>query len=80
MAYEELTGPLDDRRRGDHQASVIAATIANANRGKRSKRYRPGDFLIDWGPRRQSWQEQLAVVEQIHQVLGDKYLRRRSRD
>src|SRR3546814_16731001 len=37
MVYEKITGPLG-RRRGDIQAATIAATIANANRSKKSKK------------------------------------------
>lgn len=47
MAYERLAGPLGGRRL-DHAASIIAATVANANKGKGAPR-RPEQFLPAWG-------------------------------
>lgn len=47
MAYERIAGPLGPDR-GDYQAGVIAATIANVNRKKNSRKYRPADFIPRW--------------------------------
>lgn len=44
MAYYQLEPWCDDRR--DMQIAVVAATIANANRGKNQRSYRPEDFLV----------------------------------
>jgi hypothetical protein len=50
MLYEQLE-PFGDRR-GDVQAGVIAATIANVNRSKSTDRYfKPTDFIPDWEPK-----------------------------
>lgn len=81
MAYESLEGPLDPLWRGDYQAAVVATTVANAMRGKRGRKARIEDFLPEWGGREpQTWQEQLAIVEQLNRRLGGKDLRRARRD
>ena len=50
--YEDLYGPLGPDR-NDILASIIATTVANASRTKKSrKRYKLKDFIIDWGKRR----------------------------
>ncbi|SBT89371.1 Protein of unknown function [Streptomyces sp. DI166] len=70
MVYEQMTGPLG-RRRGDIQAATIAATIANANRGKGGRRFRMQDLLIPYGGSgRKSPEEILAAVRDINTRLG----------
>lgn len=73
-AYEELVGPLDLGRRGDVQAGIVAATIANVNRGKRARRYKPEEFVPNYGAKStpQTWQDQLAIVEQLNRALGGR--------
>ncbi|MCP2339160.1 phage tail assembly protein T [Actinomadura rupiterrae] len=46
-AYERVAGPLGPDR-GDYQAAIIAATIANGNRDEKSEPFTPADFLPDW--------------------------------
>lgn len=46
-AYEQITGPLDGRR-GDVQAAIVAATVANSQRGKGQRPRGPMDFLPVW--------------------------------
>lgn len=78
-AYEDLTGPLDYGHRADIHAGIIAATIANANRGKKGKRSRPEDFMPQWGGKRQQTpEEQLRIVEQLNAALGGRDLRGQS--
>lgn len=48
-AYETLSGPLDVRHRVDVAGGIVAATVANANRAKRARTYRPEDFMPEWG-------------------------------
>jgi hypothetical protein len=43
MAYDRVE-PFGEER-GDLRAGIVAATVANANRGKNSKPYAPGDFM-----------------------------------
>lgn len=73
MAYEEITGPLG-RKRQDIQAATIAATIANANRGKKGKKFKISDFLIPWGRKKKSGLELLAAVKEINAGLGGEYV------
>uniref|UniRef100_A0AAU2A217 DUF4035 domain-containing protein n=1 Tax=Streptomyces sp. NBC_00093 TaxID=2975649 RepID=A0AAU2A217_9ACTN len=68
MAFERLTGPLG-RRRHDIQAATIAATVANANRGK-GRRSKVSDFLPPYGTQRKSPQEMLAAIRGINRSMG----------
>lgn len=69
MAYEQLTGPLG-RRRQDIQAATIAATIANANRGK-GRKLKVKDFLPPYGERRRKDPaEMLAMVRELNAQMG----------
>ncbi|MCI0632524.1 MAG: hypothetical protein L0206_01180 [Actinobacteria bacterium] len=76
-AYEQETGPLDAGHRADVHAGIIAATIANVNRGKKGRRYKPGDFVPNWSPKpaATSWEDQLRAVEQMNRALGGRDLR-----
>lgn len=47
LAYERLTGPFGGAR-SDIQAGIVAATIANVNRGKRGKVFKAADFIPRW--------------------------------
>jgi hypothetical protein len=71
IAFEKMTGPLG-RRRSDIQAATIAATIANANRGKKGKKLKIRDFLIPYGEkdRPKTGREMLDLVRGINAGLG----------
>lgn len=69
MAYENMTGPLG-RRRGDIQAATIAATIANANRGKKGKKARIVDFLIEYGKQSKTPQQMLDMIRSLNRSMG----------
>ncbi|WP_158632379.1 DUF4035 domain-containing protein [Micromonospora sp. Llam0] len=80
MAYERVTGPLGPAR-GDIQAAIVASTIANSNRGKRGKRYRPEDFIPEWdrpemetGP--QDEHDHLRLIKQLNAQMGGRTRRR----
>lgn len=76
-AFEEQTGPLDPRRRGDIGAGIVAAAVTNAMRAKKGKRFKPEDFIPRWGgSKKQSWQEQLAVVEGLNKAMKGRDLRK----
>lgn len=70
MVYEKITGPLG-RRRGDIQAAMIAATIANVNRPKNTKKAQISDFLIDYErvSRRKTGRELLGTLRDITSAL-----------
>ncbi|MDQ0829544.1 hypothetical protein QF032_001388 [Streptomyces achromogenes] len=69
MALERITGPLG-RRRQDIQAATIAATIANANRGKGGKKFLVSDFLLPYGAEQKGPEELLAKIRGINQSMG----------
>lgn len=69
MAFERLTGPLG-RRRHDIQAATIAATVANASRGKKGKKFKVTDFLLPYGTQRKSPEEMLAAIRGINRSMG----------
>jgi hypothetical protein len=67
-------------RRGDLQAGIVAATMANTARDSKQRRraFQPADFMPDFDnlmPKRRPWEEQLAIVEQINRAMGGKDIR-----
>lgn len=70
MAFESVTGPLG-RRRQDIQAATIAATIANANRGKGGRKFKLSDFLIPYGTSdRKSPEQMLSAIKSMNKAMG----------
>jgi predicted transcriptional regulator len=67
------------RRWSDFRAGIIASTIANVNRGKRKKPYKPADFMPKEEIRtgKKTWQEQLAWIEMINAAMRGKDLRKK---
>jgi hypothetical protein len=64
-----VSGPLGPER-ADIQAGIIAATIANANRGKKGRRFVPKDFIPKWDRGAvQPWEQQLAIVKAMNAAL-----------
>jgi hypothetical protein len=68
MAFEQIEGPVFGPRRDDLRAGVIAATIANVNRGKRDRAMSPEDFALRFERAREMTPEEQA--EAIRSVLG----------
>lgn len=74
IAYEKVTGPLGAER-GDIQAAIIATTVANVNAGK-GRKAKVKDFIPQWDrERKQTWEEQLAMVEKLNRKLGGAVVR-----
>lgn len=69
MAFERLTGPLG-RRRQDIQAAVVAATVANSNRGKGQRKAKITDFLIPYGQERKSPEQMLETIRSLNRSMG----------
>jgi hypothetical protein len=77
--YEQLYGPLGPERL-DHLFAMLQATIANANRGKKSRPYKPEQFMPGWGrsgdaePERQALDgyEMLNKIRSINRAMGGK--------
>lgn len=64
MVYYELE-PFGEER-ADLRAGIISSTIANANRSKNSRVYKPVDFIPKFDKPKQTWQEQLQIVEMLN--------------
>lgn len=65
-----MAGPLGPAR-ADLQAAIVAATVANANRGKRGRRAVPADFIPTWDRKpAMSWEQQLATVKTLNRAWG----------
>lgn len=78
MAYENMSGPLG-RRRQDIQSATIAATIANANRGKGGRKFKLSDFLIPYGTsERKSPEQMLATIKSLNKSMGGEERGRRN--
>jgi hypothetical protein len=76
MVFEKITGPLG-RRRNDIQAATIAATIANANRGKKGRKFSMTDFLIPYGEQRKTPEQMLAAIKGLNKAMGGEERGRR---
>lgn len=83
MVFEQLFGPLGPERL-DYLFAQLQATIANANRGKRGKTYKPADFAPRWADRErwpwaekdaegpQSSEDHLNIVKQWNRAQGGR--------
>ena len=47
--------------RADLRAGIVASTIANVNRGKGQKPFKPSDFMPDFEPKKPQTAEQMAA-------------------
>lgn len=69
----------DEVYQDDRRAALVASVIAEVNRDhkKRKRPFKPEDFLGGRRPRtkKQSWQEQLRLVERLNAQFGGKDLR-----
>ena len=66
MAYAQIE-PFG-LERGDLQAGIVAATVANVNRDRhRQRAFKPGDFMPDFEkPRAKKTGEQIFQVLRLH--------------
>jgi len=55
--------------RSDLRAGIVAATTANAFRGKGAKPFKPQDFMPGFGAKKQDWREMLETVRAINAAL-----------
>lgn len=74
MAYYRIN-PFGDER-ADLHAGIVASTIANANRDKKSKSFKPSDFMPQFGANetkpKQSVEEQKALAQLLHEAFKNK--------
>lgn len=81
-AWEALYGPLGPERH-DRLFAILGSVIANSNRGKGQRPYKPDQFLPpEWrqsakpddaeGQRELSGEELLAKVKGVHRNLGGR--------
>lgn len=69
QAYERVAGPLGPART-DVQAAIIAATVANANRGK-GKPATPADFIPTWDRKpEQTVDEMVSIAYALNTAFG----------
>lgn len=77
MQYYELE-PFGEER-ADLRAAIVAATVANANRRKGKRAFKPADFMPRFKQQAepQSWEDQLRLVEMLNAAFGGVDLRNR---
>lgn len=63
MAFDRVE-PIGGRR-GDLQAGVVAATIANVNRAKGQRAYDVTDFVPEYGGRQETIDADALVTQQL---------------
>lgn len=69
IAYHGLN-PFGEQR-GDLRAGIIASVIANANRGKGTRSFKPSDFMPKFGDKakkRQTGDEMMAIFKMFVQA------------
>lgn len=90
MVYERQFGPLGPERL-DYLFAQLQATLANANRRKGQKPYRPEQFAPHWAdvkrwpwstkdPGPQTGEDILRTVKSAHKAMGGTVERRRRGD
>ena len=62
LAYSRLEPWGEDR--DDLRTGIVASVIANSNRGKGKKPYKPQDFMPDFEP-----EDEAAAIERIRESL-----------
>lgn len=67
-----ITAYVESEKRADFRAGQIAAVVANVNRRKNRKPYRPADFFASLKParREQTPEEQRAALLGIARMSG----------
>lgn len=69
MAYFTID-PFGEER-ADLRAGIVASTVANANRAKRGKSFRPKDFMPNFDhDRPQDIGLQMSIIQQLHRRMG----------
>lgn len=69
QAYERVAGPIGPAR-ADVQSAIVAATVANANRGK-GKPATPADFIPVWDRKpEQTVDEMVAIAYALNAAFG----------
>lgn len=63
MAYQNLDP--HDQSRADLRAGIVASVIANVNRGKGSRSYKPADFMPQYGRKKVN-----AMAEKVRQIFS----------
>lgn len=63
MAFDQVE-PIGGRR-GDLQAGVVAATVANVNRAKGQRAYAVTDFVPEYGHRQETLDADALVTQQL---------------
>lgn len=74
MAYFSVEGPTGDER-GDIQASIISATIANAMKDKKGRLLQPKDFMPLFDRPKRDSSDLLRMVESLNRQMGGQDLR-----
>ncbi len=63
IAFDQVE-PFGDRR-GDLQAGVVAATVANVNRAKGARAYHVTDFVPEYGKKDEEVDAEALTLQQI---------------
>ena len=63
--------------RADLRAGIVASTLANVNRGKNQKAFKPEDFMPERATHKpKGWREHKSLVEILNMAFGGKDLRK----
>ena len=74
MAYYDIE-PFGEER-ADLRSAIVACQIVNVNIPKGKKRFKPGDFMPDFKPKKQQSVKEMACIFRVfaaaHNVAEDK--------
>ena len=68
----DIVEPIGGKR-GDIQAAIIAATVANANRGKLGKALQPADFIPEYGALERTTDVDVWLTQRLAEENWDGY-------
>lgn len=69
-AFLQLEPHGEDR--ADLRAGIVASTIANANRKKGTRAFKPSDFMPKFEQQEQTLEQQKAAAEAVALAFGGK--------
>ena len=72
--YAKLVETLHEREQRDYwRSGLVTSMVANVNRGKNQRAFKPDDFMPKLSKKKrkpQTWQDQLSIVKGIQASMG----------
>lgn len=62
----------NERELADFRSALIASTIANVNRGKGRKAFKPKDFMPEYGAQKKTSEQMMLMAQTLNAAFGGK--------